>query len=146
LALLLTTVSCGELQPPVPSRAPTVTVTHDACTPDGLGALIPERFTVTFVNGTTDYATFYLVRINDGSSFQALAAYVRDEQRWLVTGEQPLVTPSFVTMFIQRALGPLMRSDVDVTLPRGTYGIVCARGNASRTETLFAALGPHVVP
>lgn len=144
-ALLLTTVSCGELQPPEPSRAPTVTVTRDACTADGLGALIPERFRMTFVNGTSDYAVFYLVRINDGSSYQELAAYVGEEQRPLRAGESLPGTPPFVTMFIQRAFGPLGRSDVETTLPRGSYGIVCAQGNSSRTEALFV-LGPYVVP
>ena len=73
-ALLMATVSCGERQPPDPSRALAVTVTRDACTPDGFGALIAERFRVTFVNGTSGYAVFYLVRLNDGSSYQELAA------------------------------------------------------------------------
>jgi len=144
-ALLMATVSCGERQPPDPSRALAVTVTRDACTPDGFGALIAERFRVTFVNGTPGYAVFYLVRLNDGSSYQELAAYVGEEQRLVQTGEPLPGTPPFVTMFIQRALGPLSRADVDTVLQRGTYGIVCARGTTSQTEAIFV-IGPYVLP
>jgi len=48
-------------------------------------------------------------------------------------------------MFIQRALGPLSRADVDTVLQRGTYGIVCARGTTSQTEAIFV-IGPYVLP
>jgi hypothetical protein len=142
---LVATVSCGELQPPEPSRASAVTISRDACTSDGLGALIPERFRATFVNGTSGYAIFNLARLNEGSSYQELAAYVGEEHRLMQIGEPEPGTPPFVTIFIQRALGPLTRSDVDAVLPRGTYGVVCARGTASRHEAIFV-IGPYVVP
>ena len=142
---LVATVSCGELQPPELSRALVVTVSRDACTSDGFGALIPERFRATFVNGTSGHAAFNLARLNDGSSYQELAAYVGEQQRLMQIGEPEPGTAPFVTIFIQRALAPLDRSDIDTVLPRGTYGIVCARGTASRREAIFV-IGPYVVP
>jgi hypothetical protein len=143
---LVATVSCGELQPPEPSRALAVTVGRDACTSEGFGALIPARFRVTFVNSTSGYATVAVVRLDDGSSYQELAVYVGEQQRLLQIGEPTGGhTPSYAAMLSQRALGPLNRSDVDTVLPRGTYGIVCARGTASQTEAIFV-IGPYVVP
>jgi len=101
---------------------------------------------MTFVNGTSDYhAVFQILRLDDGSSYQELAAIVAENQRRLQAGEPLLSPPSFAATVIQRPLEPMGRSDVDTTLARGSYAIVCSRVTPSRTEALIA-LGPYVVP
>jgi hypothetical protein len=138
--------ACGGREPTAsPQPNATITLTESACVADGLGALIPEHFVVTLVNNTPYEGLYNMRRMNDGHAYEELELFIAEQQRRFLTGTEQMNPPTFTSTFATRSVDPMTTDRSEMTLPSGTYGLVC-RG--VKTADLWTAyvVGPLRVP
>jgi hypothetical protein len=137
---------CGGRAPTASAQpSATITLTETACVADGLGAVISDHFVVTLVNNAPYAGLYNMRRMNDGHAYQELELFIAEQQRRFLTGTEQMDPPTFASTFATRNVDPMTTERSEMTLPSGTYGLVC-RG--LKTAELWSAyvVGPLRVP
>jgi hypothetical protein len=143
--LLLAAFACGGNAPVAPEPAATITLMYTGCAADGLGALLPEHFTVRLVNKTSTEAIFNVQRMNVGHAFGELEVHIAEQQRRFIADIEQMNPPSFTSIVSTSSVDPQQSESLELTLLSGTYGLVC-RGVQRPTIWSAYVLGPYRVP
>jgi hypothetical protein len=90
------------------------------------GPISPGLVEFKAMNKTDALAAFNIARIEEGHTYEQLAAHIKKEIRLARAGKPGLGHPSFAVPLFEVLLQPGESGSMSGTVQPGTYGIACA--------------------
>jgi hypothetical protein len=116
---------------PTPSPSPTLvtlgklTVSQDMCSLEAGAPFAAGKITFLAINKTNVLVSFDVFRLADGHTFSEVRAHMDEERRLADGGEPFLGPPDYISKYTNFSLRAGETGTPEITLPRGTWVIVC---------------------
>jgi hypothetical protein len=116
----------AETGPPQPVVL-TATLNDEGCSVDGVVAFDSGPVRIEVDNqDAKDRASFQLLRIGEGGTFEAFDAHVAEEQSRIDAGEDPIGAPAYATEVTGTLIDAGTQDQLEARLDEGNYVLVCA--------------------
>ncbi|MDQ2914152.1 MAG: hypothetical protein M3T56_12960 [Chloroflexota bacterium] len=153
LACLLLGNACSALNQvrgsPSPSPSPTLltlaklTVSADMCALEAGAPFAAGRITFLAINKTNVTVSFAVFILASGHTFSEVRDHMEEERRLADAGKPFLGPPDYLSQYSEFSLRPAETGTPEITLPRGTYVIVCLPFHPlAREPRAVGAVGP----